>query len=148
MDDWEIAARVAIDDLTGRYVRFADGGRAADLASLFTEDGVLVTDAEEVHGRPGIARYLDEAKSSLAAGVGGGQIRHHVSSLRVDFPSRTEALATSYFLAITALGPDHWGRYRDRLVRVGDGWRFARRVAAVDGRAPGSWAAQRHDPTR
>jgi|GEM_PF-2945300 len=97
MDDWEVAARVAIDDLTGRYVRCADGGRAADLASLFTEDGVLATDDDELHGRPAIARYVDEAKSSLAAGAGGGQIRHHVSSLRVDFPSRTEALATSYF---------------------------------------------------
>jgi SnoaL-like protein len=143
MDDWEVAARVAIDDLTGRYVRFADGGRAADLASLFTEDGVLVTDTDEVRGRPAISRYLDDAKSSLAESSGGGQIRHHVSSLRVDFPSRTEARATSYFLAITALGPDHWGRYRDRLVRVGDEWRFARRAAAVDGWAPGSWAAQR-----
>jgi len=71
-----------------------------------------------------------------------------VSSLRVDFPSRTEALATSYFLAITALGPDHWGRYRDRVVRAGDQWRFARRAAAVDGWAPGSWAAQRRDPSR
>jgi hypothetical protein len=148
MDDWEVEARVAIDDLIGRYVRFADGGRAADLASLFTEDGVLVTDTDEVRGRPAISRYLDEAKSSLAASSGGGQIRHHVSSLRVDFPSQTEARATSYFLAITALGPDHWGRYRDRVVRVGDEWLFARRAAAVDGWAPGSWAAQRRDASR
>ena len=143
MDDWEVAARVAIDDTSARYVRFADGGRAAELASLFTEDGVLVTDTDEVRGRAAIARYLDEAKSSLAAGAGGGRIRHHVSSLRVDFPSRTDARATSYFLAITAAGPDHWGRYRDHLVRVGDRWLFARRAAMVDGWAPGSWAAQR-----
>jgi len=143
VDDWEVTARVAIDDTTARYVRFADGGRAAELASLFTEDGVLVTDTDEVHGRAAITRYLDEARSSLATGPGGGRIRHHVSSLRVDFPSRTEARATSYFLAITAAGPDHWGRYRDRLVRVDDQWLFAHRSATVEGWAPGSWAAQR-----
>src|SRR5262249_11044749 len=60
MDDWEVAARVAIDDTTARYVRFADGGRAVELASLFTEDGVLVTDTDEVRGRAAIARYLDD----------------------------------------------------------------------------------------
>ena len=143
MDDWEVAARLAIDDTTARYVRFADGGRAAELASLFTEDGVLVTDTDEVHGRAAIARYLADAKTSLAGSAGGGRIRHHVSSLRVDFSSPADARATSYFLAITAAGPDHWGRYRDHLVRVGDRWLFARRAATVDGWAPGSWAAQR-----
>jgi hypothetical protein len=66
-----------------------------------------------------------------------------VSSLRVDFPSRTDAVATSYFLAITASGPDHWGRYRDRLRAVDDRWLFAHRQATVDGWAPGSWAGQR-----
>jgi uncharacterized protein (TIGR02246 family) len=147
VDDWEVAARVAIDDLTARYTHCADGGRAADLAALFTEDGVLVTDTDEVRGRAAITRYLDDAKSSLAASPGGGRIRHHVSSLRVDFEGRTDARASSYFLAITAAGPDHWGRYRDRVVLVADRWLFARRAATVDGWASGSWAAQRRGPS-
>jgi len=39
---------------------------------------------------------------------------------------------------VTERGPDHWGRYRDRLV-VRDGrWLFAHRRARADGYAPGS----------
>ena len=146
MDAWELAARAGIEDTIGQYVRCADSGRSDELAALFTEDGILTTDTDEVHGRLAIAQYLEENKASLATSPGVGRIRHHVSSLRIDFPSRAAARATSYFLAITAAGPDHWGRYRDRLVPVGDRWLFAHRAAQLEGWAPGSWAAQRRGP--
>jgi hypothetical protein len=141
-----MAARLGVEDTIGRYVRYADSGRSDELAELFTDDGVLTTDADELRGRPAIARYLESAKASLATSAGGGLIRHHVASLRIDFPSPEEARATSYFLAITAAGLDHWGQYRDSLVPVGGRWLFARRAAQLDGWAPGSWAAQRRDP--
>ncbi|HEV2310836.1 MAG TPA: nuclear transport factor 2 family protein, partial [Acidimicrobiia bacterium] len=63
--------------------------------------------------------------------------------LYVTFPTAHEARASSYFLAVTAAGPDHWGRYRDRLARVDGQWRFTEREAAVEGHAPGSWAEAR-----
>ena len=141
-------ARAAIQHTFASYVRFADTGRSADLAALFAEDGVLRTDAGEATGRAAITAFLEDAKRSLAADPrGAGRIRHHVSSVYVTFPTPDEARATSYFLAVTAAGPDHWGRYRDRLVRVDDRWLFARRAATVDGWAPGSWAAQGRGPS-
>lgn len=143
MQTWEIEARLGIEDTIGRYVRFADSGRSEHLAQLFTEDGVLRSGADELRGRDAIVAYLDEAKASLAAGSGGGRIRHHVSSLRIELAGPDRAAATSYFLAVTALGPDHWGLYRDVLVPTREGWRFQRREAVVEGTAPASWAATR-----
>jgi uncharacterized protein (TIGR02246 family) len=137
----EIAARVAIGDLLARYVRCADSGRSGELAALFARDGVLRTDADEVRGRDAIAAYLEAQKASLAAG--GGRIRHHVSSVRVDLEDEDHAGAVSYFLALTAVGLDHWGTYRDRLERSDGRWRFAERAARVEGSAPGSWAEGR-----
>ena len=147
MEDWEFATRVGVQDTIGRYVRFADGGRSEALAALFAIDGVLTTDTDERRGRVAIAEYLEGVRTDLAASAtGGGRIRHHVSSLRMVVDHRDEAQATSYFLAMTGSGLDHWGVYRDRLVRVDDQWLFAHRRAMVEGAAPGSWAAGRRGP--
>ena len=109
---------------------------------------MLATDTAKVQGRSAIVSYLEAARADLAASApGGGRIRHHVSSLRIDLVTRDEARATCYFLAVTAAGPDHWGTYRDRLVRIGSGWRFAERIATVEGAAAGSWAAERLGPS-
>jgi len=143
MEAWEVAARLGVEDTLARYTRFADGGRSADLAGLFTEDGALVVAGNAVTGREAIAAYLEGNKTSLgASAAGGGRIRHHTSSLRMDFASPDDATTTSYFLAITAAGPDHWGVYRDRLVRVDDRWLFERREAIPEGHAPGGWQDQ------
>jgi SnoaL-like domain len=144
MEDWELAARLGVEDTIGRYVRFADGGRSEALAALFAVDGVLTTDHDELRGRVAITEYLEGVRADLAASTtGGGRIRHHVSSLRMVVEHRDEAQATSYFLALTGSGLDHWGVYRDRLVLVDDQWLFAHRQAMVEGAAPGSWAERR-----
>jgi len=144
VESWEVEARLAVQDAFASYVRCADSGRSEQLAALFTDDGVLRTDGGEARGFDAIVAFLEDAKRSLAASPSGaGRIRHHVSSVHVTFPTADEARATSYFLAVTAAGPDHWGRYRDRLIRVGDRWRFAERTATVEGHAPGSWAEVR-----
>jgi len=143
VDTWEVAARLEIEDTIGRYARYADSGRSQDLASLFTADGVLAAGDDEARGRAAITAYLEGNKTSLAAGDGGGRIRHHVSSLRIDLISETSARATCYFLAITGTGPDHWGVYRDELVHEEQRWRFARRTAIVEGHAAGGWAERR-----
>ena len=140
MDDREVAARLGIEDTIARYARCADSGRSSELAELFTQDGVLVVNGDEHQGRASITAFIEGSKSSLAASAaGGGRIRHHVSSLRIDFPAPDEARATSYFLAVTAAGPDHWGVYRDRLVLDEGRWCFARREAIPEGFAPGGW---------
>jgi hypothetical protein len=54
-------------------------------------------------------------------------------------PNETAA----YFQVTTQRGLDHWGRYRDVLVPVGDRWLFQHRLVAVDAAVPGGWYAGR-----
>lgn len=146
MEPAELAAREAIRDTIAAYAHFADSGRFADLASLFAPDGVLeIGGGPRLEGRGAIVGFLGGVKSDLAAGSGpvvsprgGGApgilIRHHVSSLTIEMKGADEAEAASYFLVLTAAGPDHWGRYRDRFRRIEGRWLFAHRRVTVDAR--------------
>jgi hypothetical protein len=138
MEPWEIAAREAIRDTIARYAHAADTGRFDELAALFVEDGALeIEGLPALRGRGAIVAFLAERKLPAAsAGATRRFIRHHVTSVRIDVASPNAASAKSYFLAITERGPDHWGVYRDSLVRVGDEWLFGSRRVRVDGRVP------------
>ncbi len=143
MELWELIAREGIRETIGRYAHYADGGRFDELADLFTADGVLEIPGQVITGRDAIRTFLDGTKANLAATMSQALIRHHVSSLSITINAPDRAEAVSYFLAITAAGPDHWGRYRDDLVPTGDRWLFRRRRVRRDGYAPSSWIAAR-----
>lgn len=121
----------------GKYVRAVDGGRVDELAALFTDP---------MHydlGGGNIARTHDELRAAverLKVTMRGltGRLRHHVSSVSVAFPAPGSATAMSAFIAMTGIGPDHWGVYRDELALVGDEWLFTKRVVIVEGAAQGS----------
>jgi uncharacterized protein (TIGR02246 family) len=133
MEPWELAAREAIRETLARYAHLVDRGRLDDAAALFTEDAVLEAgDEAPARGRAAIRALFAGAGTRLAAG---GRIRHHVSSVTIAFEDAWTATAESYFLAVVESGPDHWGRYRDRLVRRDDQWLLAHRRVRVDGRA-------------
>ncbi len=139
----ELVAREAVRDLVARYTWAGDGGRSAELAGLFHVEGVLDVGEHggRWEGRAEIEAQLDAvAARVVAAGGMPGPVRHHVSSLVVDLTAPTEATASSYFLVLSAIGVDHWGRYRDSLaVDPADGaWRFVERRVRVDGHAAGS----------
>lgn len=141
----ELVAREAVRDLVARYTWAGDRGRSAELAELFALDGVLDVGAHggRWEGRDEIVRQLDAVADRVAmAGSSPGPVRHHVSSLVIDV-GRAEAVGTAtasaYFLVFTGIGPDHWGRYRDRFAVGADGvWRFTERTVRVDGHADGS----------
>ena len=142
MEPSELVVREAVRDLVARYTWAGDRGRSTELAALFALDGVLdVGDhGGRWEGRDQITERLDEVAEQVArSGSTPGPVRHHVSSLVIDVVTATEATASSYFLVLTAIGVDHWGRYRDRAVMGVDGiWRFAERSVRVDGHTPGS----------
>lgn len=138
----ELVRREAVRDLVARYTWAGDRGRSGDLADLFAVDGVI--DVGDLggrwEGRDEIVRRLDSVAERVAvAGASPGPVRHHVSSLVIEAPSPTEATASSYFVVLTGIGVDHWGRYRDRFAVGPDGvWRFVERSVRVDGHTPGS----------
>jgi hypothetical protein len=144
MELWELAAREGIRDTLARYAHYADAGRFRELVALFTEDGVLEIDGRPpLQGRAAIETFLTGTRSDLRENLSQPFIRHHLSSVRIDLHGADTASAASYFLAITERGPDHWGRYRDRLVRAGDLWLFHQRRVRPDGHARDSWVATR-----
>ena len=146
MELWELSAREGVRHTIASYTHAADHGRFEDVAALFAADGVL-----EVHGTGGaravgrdeILDFFRGVGSDVVATAPPGRMQHHVTSVRVDVVSSTEATATSYFTVMTGAGVDHWGRYTDRLEPDGDRWVFAHRLVRTDGRTPGGWADAR-----
>lgn len=146
MELWELQARELIRDTIARYAHCADTGRFAELVGLFTEDGVLEIEGRAPYaGRAAIQEFLTGTKTNLASNLTRPLIRHHVSSIRVDLLSHHDASAVSYFLVITERGPDHWGRYRDHLSRVGDRWLLRHRRVHPEGHGATSWVATRRE---
>ena len=149
METWELIAREGIRDTIMAYAHLVDRGRIDELLALFTPDGILhANDLPPACGHEAIRAFLGGTKARLAAETARPWIRHHVSSLRIDVIGHDTATAVSYFLAITERGPDHWGRYRDRLVAAGGRWRFAERRVRTDGHAPDSWAGRHGSQVR
>jgi uncharacterized protein (TIGR02246 family) len=139
----DLIAYESIRDLLGLYTWSGDRGDAAGVADLFTADGVLdVGDhGGRWEGQQAIADNLEAVAARIAAAAGApGRVQHHVSSVSIDLDHHDSATVRSYFLVLTATGPDHWGRYRDRVVETAPGgrWLFAERVVRVDGHVPGS----------
>lgn len=69
--------------------------------------------------------------------------RHHVTSVTVKFTSEDTAEAVSQIFAITGqAAPDHWGEWRDTLVRVESGrWLIKEKIIVVDNWDPKGWYA-------
>ena len=143
MELWELTARELVRETLARYTHLVDRGRIDELVLLFAEDGTLEAgDRPPAHGHEAIRAFFAGTKDRLAAAATRPLIRHHVSSVLVEVASPESATAVSYFLAITERGPDHWGRYQDRLVQRTGRWLFQSRRARSDGYAPGSLFAR------
>jgi SnoaL-like domain len=138
---WERRAREEIRSTIARYSWCGDFGDEDGFAACFTADAVLtVKDGPAFEGHEGLRRLargegLRGSPEQLAAA---GPLHHHVSSLRIEVESKRLAFAWAYFLVLGRRGPDHWGRYADELVPVGDRWLLRRRRVSVDGAARGS----------
>lgn len=137
-----------VRNLIGAYAEAADRGRSGDLAALFAPDGILEIrgdgpDAGVHRGPEAIHARLDATGRDLAERMSTRLLRHHVSTIRIDLEDPAGPSGSSYFLAVTDGGPDHWGRYADRYRRADDGrWRFAHRTVILEGWGPESWIAR------
>ncbi len=146
MELWELTARECIRETVASYAHFVDSGRFDEVIALFTPDGVLaVAGSDTARGHDGLRAFFTGVGRDLKDTSTVPMIRHNTSNLSIDVVSPTEATARCYFLAVTELGVDHWGRYRDRLVPAGDRWLFVQREVRTDGAVPGGWAEGRLD---
>ena len=155
MELWELTAREHIRDSLARYNWSGDAFRLDELALAFCEEGELeLRGREPLRGRDAIVAFLggdveqggDEARRAArrdAAAESGVKriVRHIVTNVRFLELTREHARVASYFTVVTELGLDHYGRYRDTFVPVGDEWLIEHRYVSVDWRAPESTMA-------
>ncbi|UGQ12576.1 nuclear transport factor 2 family protein [Yinghuangia sp. ASG 101] len=155
MDLWELIARERIRDTMALYNWSGDALRLDEMATAFCEDGVLETRGADAapHGRDAIVRFL--------SGVGAGAdaqarakhapdadtpaprriVRHVLTNVRFVELTPEHARVAAYFTVFTEIGLDHYGRYRDLFVPVGDAWLIRHRFVSTDWRAADSTMA-------
>ncbi len=147
MELWELVARESCRDTLAQYSHAGDRFLLQEFAAAFCEDGVLeIRGSAPVVGRQAIMERFGgataaqqarrDAAQSQAAGATRRVVRHNVANIRFESVTPTEATVASYFTVFTEIGLDHMGRYRDRLVPVGERWLIARRFVSVDWRSP------------
>ncbi len=161
MEPWELSAREACRDTLAQYTHAGDRYRLEEYAGAFCVDGVLeIRGSHPARGRAGIIEAISgrvpadrspgspgSSGAGSAAGAGAPPVkrivRHNVTNVRFESLTPDEATVASYFTVFTEVGLDHMGRYRDRMVPVGDRWLIAHRFVSTDWRAPNSTFAER-----
>jgi|ERR1035437_256075 hypothetical protein len=149
MEIWELVARERIRDSLALYNWSGDAFRLSELASAFCTEGTLeIRGRTPLRGRKAILDFLgtsmlsDEAhRAALQTRPASGArrlVRHNVANIRFLELSQKEALVASYFTVFTENGLDHYGRYRDTFVPVGDLWLIRHRYVSTDWKAPES----------
>jgi hypothetical protein len=68
-------------------------------------------------------------------------VRHNLTNVRFVDLTPERADVNSYFTVFTEIGLDHYGRYRDVFVPVGDQWLIRHRFVSTDWRSPDSTMA-------
>jgi hypothetical protein len=135
--------RSAIEQLLSRYPFLVDRQKFEEIASLFTLDGVMEGPVGSPGvGRDGIVEFFRHSATKPVLGRAPKLMRHHVTSQRIDLLDDQHAASDSYFMALSDVGLDHWGRYRDTIVQIDGSWLIAKRLLVVDGFTAGSWWEQ------
>jgi uncharacterized protein (TIGR02246 family) len=128
--------QAAIGALLARYAEAYDQRRPADFAAVFTADGTLeLPDGRTITGRADLTAF------AAAAAARRPHTHHFVGVPRTEVDG-DRARSGTHVVAVSRLGDSVrllvLGRYEDRLVRLPEGWRIARRriVALTDADLP------------
>lgn len=133
----EAISRTQILALINRYASLARGipdpQINQEIASLFLPKATISLPDGRVFMPSEVGKITESHPPEL--------LRHHVTTVDVQFDSDTEAKCQTYIIAGTHLKmPDHWGRWDDVVTKTEDGrWLFARKVILVDGMDEGGW---------
>jgi hypothetical protein len=147
MELWELVARERIRDTLARYNWSGDGARLDELAQSFCEDGALeLRGNQPVRGRAAITELLGGVVAAPKATTSMSGIkrivRHNVTNIHFTDVGPAEVRVVCYFTVVTEIGLDHYGRYRDVFVPVGDEWLIRHRFVSTDWSAPNSTMAR------
>lgn len=130
--------RAALGDLVHRYAAAVDDGRPEVVARLFVEQGVLVVPADPRRVGETLVHQGREAVAAAVMQATGLHVTYHAIVGATFTPGRDhdEVIGRVACTAHHVRAPDEddaavddvwYIVYRDRYVRIADGWRFARR---------------------
>lgn len=139
---WELEAREQIRDLVARYNANGDSGRFDAMMVLFCENAVMEIQGQSYHGVDEIRSLFSAVAEETREGARARFIRHFTATHQIDILDERRARGRCYYQTLTDRGLDHWGRYLDDYLRVGDSWLFEKRCVSVDGRIEGGWSDQ------
>jgi len=138
----ELLAREGIRATIARYTNAGDHADYEDLVPCYAEDGVFEFSDNRWEGRQAIGDALHAMARARGHGTAGMLQRHHLGTCHITLEGGDRARATTYFLMVSEIGPDHAGRYLDRLVRRDGEWQFAHRHVVVEWINPESRVAK------
>lgn len=127
-------ARSEIESLLHHHASLATEDASAEkLQPLFTEDGVFKLPNGAVVNPGDILKITQGHPPKL--------LRHHLTTIHIEFVSLTEAHTEAFFLVVThKSAADHSGRYKDIVVKGADGvWRIAVREPIIEQADPNGW---------
>ncbi len=132
-------ARLQIIDMLTRYTSYADAGKLDKILDLFEPDATLSATGDDVAtGRAEITAHFERNGASVQKHMSSPRLRHHLSSVSVEFETPERARTQGYYVAVTEGGPDHWGYYADVVVLVEGEWKIRARELRLEG-VPGRW---------
>ncbi len=149
MDAAEAVRRLEIADLYAGYADCLDADRLEDWPGFFTEDcRYRVVSAENYEaGLPlGIIyatsknMLIDRVMALRRANIYEPQrYRHLIANIRLGAAAAEGIAAEANFLVVRTMQDGAMtmfaaGRYVDRIVQTGEGWKFARKDAVLDSR--------------
>jgi hypothetical protein len=133
METFELLAYEGVRRTLARYTLAGDRGRVDELATCFSPQGVLEVDGGwTARGRDEIRRRTGATADTATRQRTSPLMRHHLTTQRIELDSDGSARAWTYFLVVSEIGPDHAGRYVDRLARSGDEWLIVHRRVVVE----------------
>ncbi|KAK5045145.1 hypothetical protein LTR84_009478 [Exophiala bonariae] len=127
-------AKSEIESLFHRYAVLAKETATPDkMAQVFHPDGVFRL--------PNGVAVKPADLLTVVQGNNPKFIRHHITSIDIEFVSPDEAHTEAFYLAVTNLSsPDHWGCWKDVVTKGQDGkWLIFDRTVVVDGGDPKGW---------
>lgn len=129
-----LLAKSEIETLFHRYAILANETPSIEkMSALFKEDGVFRL--------PNGHAVKPSDLLTVVQGNNPTFIRHHITSIDIQFVSPTEAHSQAYYIAITHLSShDHWGQWQDVVTRDENGkWLIADRTVIVENGDPKGW---------
>jgi uncharacterized protein (TIGR02246 family) len=128
--------RMAIEQLLMEYGRAVDNRDFAAFGALFTDDGEWKGAQGSYRGPKQIRDSMERIFTAAAADIPKGSNFHLLTNVIVNLQG-DHATASSKFIFYKMSGAkpqaEVAGRYEDKLVRVGEAWKFQQRLVLPPG---------------